>query len=614
MLSLITYGIRWVLDNLELLFVGTPWIVVASFIVLLTALSAGRRAAVFAAAFLSYMGILGFWEKAMTTLALLGTAAMLSIIIGIPLGMFCARRPKVYSFIRPIMDFMQTMPAFVFMIPVIAFFGTGKPAAVVTTMIFGGTPVVRLTVLGLRGVPDSIREAAISYGASKWYLLRKVDLPLAAPSILAGVNQTIMLSLAMVVVASLIGAKGLGEDVLEALQYASVGQGILAMTDTENARKDNLPHYKKPFALPPSWYYDNAVYRAEAVAIYNNSWLCAGHKAELKDPGDFVRLDFCEESVLVVRGADSVVRAFFNVCQHRGHILVDERRGKFDSNIVCPYHAWGYSTDGNLKYAPNLKNVTSFPIHEIKLPQVQVAEYGSFVWVNVNPNAKPISEEMPGLDAAIVKHIPDVDDAVFFEGNSTTLPINWKTQVDNAIDTYHFKYSGPAHRQLSNSMQFDGFQRTTHGKWLVEWGLPAPDGKGVAYEFSPNAARGEVDGFSIIWVYPDLQIVGMPGSRTFMTYRTTPFGAEKTVLDYAYSGAEAAKGSTTARAAIDWMNGPLSDEDNAYTLAVHQGHKSQGFTGSHFIIDTELSRYSEHPGEAFHKMVFEQVNPFLKSP
>lgn len=226
--TIITRGIRWVLDGLELIFVGTPWIVVASFIILLTALSAGRRAAIFAAAFLAYMGFLGFWDKAMTTLALLGTAAVLSIIIGIPLGLFCARRPRLYSFIRPIMDFMQTMPAFVFMIPVIAFFGTGKPAAVVTTMIFGGTPVVRFTVLGLRGVPESIREAAIAYGASKWYLLRKVDLPLAAPSILAGINQTIMLSLAMVVVASLIGAKGLGEDVLEALQYASVGQGILA--------------------------------------------------------------------------------------------------------------------------------------------------------------------------------------------------------------------------------------------------------------------------------------------------------------------------------------------------------------------------------------------------
>ena len=224
----LTFGIRSLLDALEVILVQTPWLVIASLIILLTWLTAGVRTAIYSGAFLAYMGLLGFWEAAMTTLALLGTAACLSIAIGIPLGMFAARRPRFYSFIQPIMDFMQTMPAFVFMVPVIAFFGVGKPAAVVVTMIFGGTPVVRLTVLGLRGVPESVREAAISFGANKWYLLTKVDLPLASPSIRAGINQTIMLSLAMVVVASLIGAKGLGEDGLEALQYANVGQGILA--------------------------------------------------------------------------------------------------------------------------------------------------------------------------------------------------------------------------------------------------------------------------------------------------------------------------------------------------------------------------------------------------
>lgn len=224
----LTFAIRSLLDALEVILVQTPWIVIVSLIVLLTWLTAGLRTAIYSGAFLAYMGLLGFWEAAMTTLALLGTAALLSNAIGIPLGMFAARRPRFYAFIQPIMDFMQTMPAFVFMVPVIAFFGVGKPAAVIVTMIFGGTPVVRLTVLGLRGVPESVREAAISFGANKWYLLTKVDLPLASPSIRAGINQTIMLSLAMVVVASLIGAKGLGEDVLEALQYANVGQGILA--------------------------------------------------------------------------------------------------------------------------------------------------------------------------------------------------------------------------------------------------------------------------------------------------------------------------------------------------------------------------------------------------
>ncbi len=224
----IAIGIRSLLDGLEKLLVHSPWLVIVIILLMLTGLSAGRRAALWTGAFLAYIGLVGLWEKAMTSLALLGTAACISIVIGIPLGLYCARRPRVYAVVRPIMDFMQTMPAFVYMIPVIALFGTGKVAAVFTTIVFGGTPVVRLTVLGLRGVPESIREAAIAYGASKWYLLSKVDLPLAAPSIRAGINQTILLSLAMVVVASLIGAKGLGEHVLEALQYASIGQGILA--------------------------------------------------------------------------------------------------------------------------------------------------------------------------------------------------------------------------------------------------------------------------------------------------------------------------------------------------------------------------------------------------
>ncbi len=221
-------GILTVLDSLEVIFVQTPWMVIIAFVMALTALSSGLRAAIFSGAFLAYMGVIGLWVLSMQTLALLGTGACICIGFGIPFGIYCSRRPKLYRYVQPMLDFQQTMPAFVYMIPVIAFFGTGKPAAVVVCTIFGMPPVVRLTVLGLQGVPHSIREAAIAYGATNWYLLTKIDLPLAAKSIRTGMNQTILLSLLTVVVASLIGAKGLGEDVLDALQYASVGQGILA--------------------------------------------------------------------------------------------------------------------------------------------------------------------------------------------------------------------------------------------------------------------------------------------------------------------------------------------------------------------------------------------------
>lgn len=224
----ITLGVRSLLDGLEVVFVGTPWPVTILVIAILAWLSGGARVAIFTTAALAYLGVLGFWEKSMTTISLLGAAALVSITLGIPMGILCARKPKMYMVVRPILDFMQSMPSFVYLIPVIAFFGAGKPAAIVATLIFGSPPVIRLTVLGLQQVPHAAREAAMAFGATPMYLLFKVDLPLASRTIMAGVNQTILLSLAMVVVASLIGAKGLGEDVLEALQFASEGQGILA--------------------------------------------------------------------------------------------------------------------------------------------------------------------------------------------------------------------------------------------------------------------------------------------------------------------------------------------------------------------------------------------------
>ena len=220
--------IRTVLDGLETLFVGTPWPVVMTVIVVTAWRLAGPRVAVFTIAALAYLGMLGLWETSMITVALLGAAAFLCLIMGIPLGIWFGKSEKAYNFARPVLDFMQTMPAFVYLIPIIAFFGTGKPPGVLATIIFGMPPVIRLTALGMRGVPDNTKEAAIAFGATKWELLKDVEIPLAMPSIMAGINQTILMCLSMVVIASLIGAKGLGQDVLVALQYAAKGQGMLA--------------------------------------------------------------------------------------------------------------------------------------------------------------------------------------------------------------------------------------------------------------------------------------------------------------------------------------------------------------------------------------------------
>ena len=221
-------AISSIVGGLETVLVDAPWPVVMTVIVVVAWRLAGPRVAVFTAAALAYLALFGLWETSMVTVALLGAAAFLCVLLGIPLGIWFGKNQRAYSAAQPVLDFMQTMPAFVYLIPIIAFFGTGKPPGVLATLVFGMPPVIRLTALGLRGVPENTKEAAVAFGCTRWTLLKDVEIPLALPSIMTGINQTILMCLSMVVIASLIGAKGLGQDVLIALQYAAKGQGMLA--------------------------------------------------------------------------------------------------------------------------------------------------------------------------------------------------------------------------------------------------------------------------------------------------------------------------------------------------------------------------------------------------
>ena len=223
----ISRAIKWVLDGLEVLLIQTPWPVVMFITVVMAFRLAGPRVAIFTAAALAYLAFMGLWELSMITVALIGAGAFLCVLIGIPLGIWFGKSRRAYAFAEPVLDFMQTMPAFVYLIPIIAFFGTGKPPGVLATLIFAMPPVIRLTALGMRGVPETTKEAAVAFGCSKRQLLFNVELPLALPSIMTGINQTILMALSMVVIASLIGAEGLGALILESLQYAAKGQGLL---------------------------------------------------------------------------------------------------------------------------------------------------------------------------------------------------------------------------------------------------------------------------------------------------------------------------------------------------------------------------------------------------
>ncbi len=365
--------------------------------------------------------------------------------------------------------------------------------------------------------------------------------------------------------------------------------------------------YSVPFSLPPEWYYDPEIYRREAESVFYGSWRLAAHQSELASPGDFVTVDFCDESLLVVRGQDGELRGFYNVCQHRGHRLIEARRGNLEAAaVICPYHAWTYDLDGRLRAAPNCDKVAGFDKRRVRLSDVRVEEFGGFVWANCDLEADPVETFAPGLDDSLRRYVPDLDEAIFFDGDFTRLPCNWKAVADNSLDTYHFPYAGPAHRQLLTSLKFEDFTREVHDNWVVAYGPPGdPDPGGYPLDLSKS--RGEIDGTVIIWIYPDVLISTLPVTRSFFIYITPPFGPESTGVDYSYYGHPEVRDLPITRTAMDWINKSVGAEDNHQVTSVHAGNKSRGFKGAHFMVDTQHSRLSEHPGTAFHRRIHEVV-------
>ena len=220
--------ILWIMIYVERFLLWLPWwlVIVAVFLL------GWRRLSLYSglafALMLVCVGAFGYWELMIYTLAIVLASVAISLIVGIPTGIIMAYSPLAQTIIKPILDFMQTMPSMVYLIPAMIFFGMGKVPAVFATTVYAIPPVIRLTNLGIRQVSHEMVEAAISFGSSSWDVLTKVQLPQALPAIMTGINQTTMMSLSMVVIASMVGAKGLGMEVLIAMNRIDVGRGFEA--------------------------------------------------------------------------------------------------------------------------------------------------------------------------------------------------------------------------------------------------------------------------------------------------------------------------------------------------------------------------------------------------
>ncbi|HHU87653.1 MAG TPA: proline/glycine betaine ABC transporter permease [Peptococcaceae bacterium] len=224
--DIITRIIRVLVTSIETVFLTVHPLIIIALVFILFWFIANRKIAVGTAIGLYLIYNMKLWKPSIETLALVLAAAALALLLGIPLGILTARSNLIHKIIMPLLDFMQTMPAFVYLIPAVLFFGLGQVPGLFATVVFAMPPTIRLTGLGIRQVPVELVEATDAFGSTEWQKLIKVQIPLALPTIMAGVNQCIMLSLSMVVIAAMIGAGGLGNEVLAGISRLDIAKGF----------------------------------------------------------------------------------------------------------------------------------------------------------------------------------------------------------------------------------------------------------------------------------------------------------------------------------------------------------------------------------------------------
>ena len=208
-----------------------PWAVLILLVVFLGWKVRGKlRSGILYGFLLFLVGAVGLWDLMLLTLSVVLASVVIALILGIPIGVLISGSDRANVIVRPILDLMQTMPVFVYLIPALLLFGTGNASGVIATVIYAIVPVIRLTSLGIRQVDKEVVEASTSFGATRWQTLKKVQIPQAMPTIMTGVNQTLMMAMAMVVTTSMIGVRGLGMEVLNAVNRIEIGRGLIAGT------------------------------------------------------------------------------------------------------------------------------------------------------------------------------------------------------------------------------------------------------------------------------------------------------------------------------------------------------------------------------------------------
>ncbi|MDG1368126.1 MAG: ring-hydroxylating oxygenase subunit alpha [Acidimicrobiales bacterium] len=319
-------------------------------------------------------------------------------------------------------------------------------------------------------------------------------------------------------------------------------------------------------------------------------WLC--HSERLRDPGNYVTDTIATMPIVAIRAADGVLRCFYNVCKHRAHHLV-EGSGTVN-NLVCPYHAWSYDLTGQLKAARHTQHLADFDLTDICLDEVQITEFGGFVFVNLDPAAASLHEQAGELGAEIAQWAPDVEQLTFAHRLEYTIESNWKNVIDNFLECYHCHV---AHKDFVSLVDMETYEVTTHGIYsshLAEAGKAA----NTAYDVDDAT----VTDHAVWWLWPNTCMMRYPGRGNIIILHVIPAGPDLTYETYDFFF-ESADPNEAELASIRYLDEVLQVEDINLVESVQRGMRTPAFEQGRIVNDPGGSGLSEHGLHHFHGLV-----------
>jgi phenylpropionate dioxygenase-like ring-hydroxylating dioxygenase large terminal subunit len=369
----------------------------------------------------------------------------------------------------------------------------------------------------------------------------------------------------------------------------------------------SLNSYPKPlselpeesFTLPSYMYTDPDIFELEKEKIFYKTWQYVAHKSLFSEPGDYQTLRICDQHIFVIMGDDSKLRAFYNVCQHRAHELLPEGSGNVARAIVCPYHAWAFEKSGELRGAPRSENRPSFNKKDFSLKSVKLEMFLDSAFVNLDPNAPPLSEIAGDLEQDIRARAPFVNELdtsqsrfIADDIGLTNINAGWKVVVDNYVECYHCEH---AHKDFCDIISMDTYKHDAFGLWARQLGEDIKDDN-TAYKLEPNAPFKK-SAFWFLW--PNTTINILPGAEVLNFAIVRPTAIDKCLFE----GHSISTSGKFHKGRQDYTANVLVPEDTALCESVQRGLKSKGYDQGPLIVDPSRSGRSEHALHHFHRLV-----------